>query len=591
MIHHAPRTLFWLVFSALLLLAGPVWAGGLSVADGRGHTWVVRHDSASLGVLHRPANAEPAALRHAGQFNGQLAKRGLAASGEQLWLIYDDHTVQTLQALADGPQGQWRFPQTVPAALPAGDLRDAAALNAHPWALLAVEPQTAQSQSADTRPEKTGPPPSSATRRDNKQAATQPTKPVDQLLVLRRGAWQPIALPNDWPHRQPVWLVASDGSDLRPRLIVRPDQSSQLWVYRWQNDAWQKQTYQLDGPGQLAPLLVQQQLFVAQRHEPTGPMRITVRRLRGGTVRPLGEIKIEGADANAPWSITGRDLSVALFAERAAKADDETDPAKNNADDNQPTDGDAPPAEAPKEDEGESWLSSWFGDRGADRPEPGPIDLVTAEIGVHEGELLQPPVQMRLVAPQSRSQASEIIIVAALCLALVLMLSFWRRDTAATVLELPGTTSVAGMLKRALAGFLDIAPALVLAMGAFKLSPEQLLAHWPGQPPADTWYKMLPGLVSILLIITHTALGEAIWGRSLGKALTGLRVVNIDGQTPRRWQLIVRNSLKVLELVVPILLLLAILSPRRQRLGDIVARTVVIEAAEEQASERSSEDE
>jgi len=205
------------------------------------------------------------------------------------------------------------------------------------------------------------------------------------------------------------------------------------------------------------------------------------------------------------------------------------------------------------------------------------------------GDTLQKPVQLTIQAPPEPTRAPMVVIVGTLALALVLMLTFWRRETAATQPSLPQTRRIAALPKRTIAGALDLAPAMVLGMAAFDLGPIELLRHWPGQPE-QPWAATLAGAVTILVMIGHTTLGEAIWGRSLGKALTGLRVIDLEGKGPRLWQVLLRNGLKILDMIVWLLLILAIIPPRHQRLGDVVARTLVAEEVEAEASESSDND-
>ena len=63
--------------------------------------------------------------------------------------------------------------------------------------------------------------------------------------------------------------------------------------------------------------------------------------------------------------------------------------------------------------------------------------------------------------------------------------------------------------------------------------------------------------------------------------VTGLRTTALDGSRPKRWQLLVRGLLKTLELVMSVwlLLILPVIAPHRQRLGDLVGRTVVVSDA------------
>ena len=91
--------------------------------------------------------------------------------------------------------------------------------------------------------------------------------------------------------------------------------------------------------------------------------------------------------------------------------------------------------------------------------------------------------------------------------------------------------------------------------------------------------KGLPLWVAILAL--YYPVTEHLWGKSLGKWMTGLRVVDAHGRHPTWWQVFVRFVLRLFE-VNPFLLggvpagLVAAFSPRSQRLGDMLAKTYVI---------------
>jgi uncharacterized RDD family membrane protein YckC len=79
-------------------------------------------------------------------------------------------------------------------------------------------------------------------------------------------------------------------------------------------------------------------------------------------------------------------------------------------------------------------------------------------------------------------------------------------------------------------------------------------------------------------------LTERIWGRSLGKLLTGTVVVDSVGKPPGILKVAVRTALRIVE-VNPLLLCLPaaftfVESKRRQRLGDLLARTYVVRAGD-----------
>jgi uncharacterized RDD family membrane protein YckC len=90
----------------------------------------------------------------------------------------------------------------------------------------------------------------------------------------------------------------------------------------------------------------------------------------------------------------------------------------------------------------------------------------------------------------------------------------------------------------------------------------------------------LPATLSFAAMFAYFAVTEAVWGATPGKMLTGMRVVNEEDGAVIGWQRsIVRNVLRVVD-VFPAFYLVgfffAVTSPRTQRLGDRIARTVVI---------------
>jgi uncharacterized RDD family membrane protein YckC len=93
------------------------------------------------------------------------------------------------------------------------------------------------------------------------------------------------------------------------------------------------------------------------------------------------------------------------------------------------------------------------------------------------------------------------------------------------------------------------------------------------------WAMMTPGLIAIAVTVMHVAISEALTGRSLGKVLLGLRVTDLKGNRPTARQALIRNALKTFDLIAYLLLILPIVSPYRQRLGDMVAQTVVASKA------------
>ena len=112
---------------------------------------------------------------------------------------------------------------------------------------------------------------------------------------------------------------------------------------------------------------------------------------------------------------------------------------------------------------------------------------------------------------------------------------------------------------------------------------------------------MLAALLGFLLRTPYYILSELIWnGRTLGKRITGIRVVNMDGRRLTPHQVTARNLMKEVEIFGPmgllarmetqgawenglagLWLLVVVVVPlanrRRQRLGDIIAGTLVVD--------------
>lgn len=100
-------------------------------------------------------------------------------------------------------------------------------------------------------------------------------------------------------------------------------------------------------------------------------------------------------------------------------------------------------------------------------------------------------------------------------------------------------------------------------------------------PTDTTLAELLPLWIGLAVYILHTMLSEMIWGRSLGKKIFGLRVVLMDGARAGWVPILLRNLLRLAELpIAPVVFIMMLYSPLRQRAGDIAAATIVISEAE-----------
>jgi uncharacterized RDD family membrane protein YckC len=159
--------------------------------------------------------------------------------------------------------------------------------------------------------------------------------------------------------------------------------------------------------------------------------------------------------------------------------------------------------------------------------------------------------------------AMQYVIWTALFLAIVGAMRF-RRQMQGMVFDLE-KIHLAPLGRRLSAGVIDLFP-LVIGIAIF-------------EGPISDQTRELVLAVSTGLYLLHTATSEMLTGRSLGKWLMGLRVVSLTGERPPWLALLLRNLLRVIDvglLFVP--LIVVVISPLRQRTGDVAAGTLVIQS-------------
>ena len=138
---------------------------------------------------------------------------------------------------------------------------------------------------------------------------------------------------------------------------------------------------------------------------------------------------------------------------------------------------------------------------------------------------------------------------------------------------------LADLLRRIAAGLIDLAPIMTVIVYAYDVKPDELVNQWSA-PRSDQWTQMLASLIGMGCFFAHTFVTELFTARTVGKALMGLRVSTMSGQRPMLWQVFIRNIMKPFELFSWPLLVMPLISPNRQRLGDLVARTVIVAKAQ-----------
>jgi uncharacterized RDD family membrane protein YckC len=95
-----------------------------------------------------------------------------------------------------------------------------------------------------------------------------------------------------------------------------------------------------------------------------------------------------------------------------------------------------------------------------------------------------------------------------------------------------------------------------------------------------TFQESVPYLFMAGLTIVHSTVSELLWRRTLGKAVLGGVVRTENGSTPGRGRLFLRNILKGLVMLFPVLSIVMLMNPNVQGLPGLASRTVVVRRQE-----------
>ncbi|MEI6233605.1 MAG: RDD family protein [Planctomycetota bacterium] len=157
------------------------------------------------------------------------------------------------------------------------------------------------------------------------------------------------------------------------------------------------------------------------------------------------------------------------------------------------------------------------------------------------------------------------------------LLGFLRRRHALTLLRnlQPGDLN-APLASRAGAYLIDMLIVIALAIGASQIIPEQISDEYSVQ----LGNAAIPLSAIAVCFMVYFTLTEWLLGATLGKFVMGLRVVSDNGMRPTFWAAAVRNTVGLLErqpMMIIVSFPMVVFSPRRQRLGDLLSRTIVVQ--------------
>lgn len=141
----------------------------------------------------------------------------------------------------------------------------------------------------------------------------------------------------------------------------------------------------------------------------------------------------------------------------------------------------------------------------------------------------------------------------------------------AVVLDLP----VANVGSRSLAYAIDVVVMFAIFLAVV------MLADLVGIDDATSGVILVVLLLFVLLFVWPTTFETVSHGRSPGKMVLGLRVLTVEGGPVRMRHAAIRSALAVVEILAcagGVAVVLALFTRRAQRLGDLVAGTVVVQA-------------
>jgi uncharacterized RDD family membrane protein YckC len=150
-----------------------------------------------------------------------------------------------------------------------------------------------------------------------------------------------------------------------------------------------------------------------------------------------------------------------------------------------------------------------------------------------------------------------------------------RRLRTAPPAPLPGV-QIADIPQRAMAVILDF---LIVIPIIWQVMVEVSSSLAERMVPGDARFFAFVGMCVAVNTLYHMVM-EAATGASLGKWILGLRVLKADGTRLGVGGAILRNLLRTIEGEASLPLLGALVmanSARRQRLGDLLARTIVVQ--------------
>jgi uncharacterized RDD family membrane protein YckC len=605
----------------LICAAMQAHAGDLPAASDGEHLWLIQQAEPpaddkdakpKLTLYHLPADTETYLATKLDPIPGELMPRGIAAGDGRLLMVTNERQVITVRPIWSELLRGWEYQKRTLTALPEGCTLIALAIGDRgPWALVKVQSRELL-ESFDAReeastgptdqqilnkalglpedlqwdePEQTDPPAEEGgeeapqEERQEEQAVVETELPAYRLIKLRSSKWVSSPLPAGFDVPREAVLLArpgddrptvlvDDNSDFRrmpvlvrynPDAAVEPELDDAVGPDEAQAPAWERLVtgMQLRSGRQWSASLIKGQIVVGlERFRPERNVTIDTYLLRNDNAYEIGYTNISVGD-NARWALLPKQNDIGLLASPAPPPDPSVDQSGRR-----------------------------------------PTLALLSGLSLDGQPMYQNEQGQTLMMPISEKQptildgnADLFVQILAFITAIFMMVMFYRRAPQQDQLDLPDHLVLASFSRRAIAGMIDLAPGFILAGLIYDVSvSETLVESWPGNGIEKAFAAMRPGFVVILVTLFHTTICEFILARSLGKILMGMYVADLNGKPAPPMPCFGRALSRAFELFAPLMILVAVISPARQRLGDILAKTTVVMRKPEPPAEPENND-
>lgn len=175
------------------------------------------------------------------------------------------------------------------------------------------------------------------------------------------------------------------------------------------------------------------------------------------------------------------------------------------------------------------------------------------------------------VAPISRREVESLLVLLGSLVLTVIVFVFRPAGSLSDAVSFPEGVSLATPVQRLSATLIDLAPALGLSSWWFGLSPLKVL-------DLAAMFQLETGVWPLAMVLglaaAHSALSEALTGRTIGKFVAGCRTITSAGMRPSFAQAIVRNLVKYACPPLSVITLMGPPAPGPHAFGTLVVRPI-----------------